>query len=59
MLINSMYNFLNIDYNYIVSRTAYFLHLHFPSNTDWENWFTAERIIKDKYGEFKLNHIFQ
>jgi len=54
-----MYNFLNLDYYHIVSRKAYFLHLHFPSNTDLENWFKAERMIKDKYGEFRFNHIFQ
>ena len=53
-----MYNLLNVDYHYIVSRTAYLLHLHFPSNTDWENWFEAEKIIKEKYGEVKFNCIF-
>ena len=44
-----MYNFLNLDYDYIVSRTAYLLHLNYPLRTDWENWYEAERITKDNY----------
>ena len=34
-------------FNYFdrIQTLAYIISLNFPNNTEWENWFLAERII--------------